>query len=189
MTNTDLNASSVAENKAVSPAQTTQPQDPYAELSLPENSLMSADDLAAFKQTAADIKLPAAGLQQWLVHEENRLQAARQQAAQAKQAQLEAWARQTQDVFGPAWQDEVSKAVRAADAFGGAPLRQLLAETGLGNHPVIVRTFHGVAQRICEDVTPGGASQAPADKTFTQALYGKNQRRCVWQLLQKKITT
>lgn len=169
---TDLQASSAAPQTA--PEQTTQPQDPYAEIVLPENSLLSAQTLEAFKQTAADINLPAGALTQWLSREENRLAAAAEQAQQAQQTQLENWARQTQAAFGPQWQEEVSKAVRAADAFGGPQLRQLLEETGLGNHPVIVRTFHAVAQRICEDVTPGGASSATTDKTFTQALYGKN---------------
>ncbi len=169
---TDLHASSVAPENA--PVQTAQPQDPYAEIVLPENSLLSAQTLAAFKQTAAEVKLPAGALATWLSREENRLAAEAEKAEQAQQAQLENWARQTQETFGPQWQEEVSKAVRAADAFGGPQLRRLLEETGLGNHPVIVRTFHAVAQRICEDVTPGGASSAPADKTFTQALYGKN---------------
>ncbi len=172
MTNTDLHASSAAPQTA--PVQTTQPQDPYAEIVLPENSLLSAQTLAAFKQTAAKVNLPAEALTQWLSHEENRLQAAAEQAQTQHQTQLENWAHQTQETFGPQWQEEVSKAVRAADTFGGPQLRQLLEETGLGNHPVIVRTFHAVAQRICEDVTPGGVPSATADKTFTQALYGKN---------------
>lgn len=167
---TDLHASSAPQNADAQPT----PQDPYAEVSLPENSLLDPSALAAFKQTAAQVNLPAQGLKQWLAYEENRLQAAAQQAEKNRREEAENWARQTQEMFGSRWQAEVSKAVRAADAFGGAPLRQLLAETGLGNHPVMVRTFHAVAQRICEDVTPGGAPSAQTDKTFTQALYGKN---------------
>lgn len=168
--NTDLHASSVPQN---ADAQSI-PQDPYADVVLPENSLLSADMLASFKQTAARIKLPAESLQTWLSYEENRLQAAAQEAEKNRSEEIGNWARQTQEMFGPRWQEEVSKAVRAADAFGGVQLRQFLAETGLGNHPVIVRTFHAVAQRICEDVTPGGAPNAQTDKTFTEALYGKN---------------
>lgn len=168
--NTDLHASSAPQNADAQ----NRSQDPYAAVSVTENSRISPDELAAFKQTAAAVNLPAESLQTWLSYEENRLQAAAEQAARQQRAQQENWARQTQEMFGPAWQAEVSKAVRAADAFGGPQLRQLLEETGLGNHPVMVRTFHAVAQRICEDVTPGGASHAQTDKTFTQALYGKN---------------
>ena len=167
---TDLNALPAHEHAP----QSTQPQDPYAEVSLPENSSLSAADLDAFKQAALQVNLPAQTLQAWLHLEETRLQTAAQAAQETRRTQQAQWASQTQALFGPAWQEEVSKAVRAADAFGGPELRQLLEETGLGNHPVMVRTFHAVAKRVSEDVTPGGAPGVTADKTFTQALYGKN---------------
>ena len=162
---TDLNASSAPGN----PAQAAQSQDPYAEIGVAENSPLGAAEVANFKQMAAAVKLPAEALQQWLSYEENRLQ----QTAQRTREEQAHWARQTQALFGSKWQEEISKAVRAANAFGGEELRQLLEKTGLGNHPVIVRTFYAVAQRMSEDVSPGGAPSATTDKTFTQALYGK----------------
>ena len=167
---TDLHASSATQTADVQPI----PQDSYATVTLSENSLISADTLAAFKQTAAQVQLPAESLQKWISYEENRLQMLAQEAEKKQREKIENWAHQTQEAFGSQWQEEVSKAVRAADAFGGTQLRQLLEETGLGNHPVIVRTFHAVARQICEDITPGGAPSATTDKTFTQALYGKN---------------
>ncbi len=168
-TQTDLQTSSVAPE----PAPQT-PPDPYADIVLPENSLLAQADLTAFKQTAAQVQLPAQALRQWLSLEETRLQTAVQEKAAQQKQQLEQWAQQTQQAFGTRWQEEVSKAVRAADVFGGPQLRALLEETGLGNHPVMVRTFHTVAMHLSEDNTPGGVSNAPTDKTFAQALYGKN---------------
>ncbi len=167
-----VNAASKEEQETSSQMQAS--SDPYAAISLPENSLLNQPQLAAFKQAAAALKLPAQVLEKWLSHEEERLQSWQQEQALQRQEQLAGWAAQTQEEFGPHWQEEVSKAVRAADAFGGPQLRQLLEETGLGNHPVIVRTFHAVAQCISEDVTPGGVPHTTTDKTFTQALYGKN---------------
>lgn len=169
-----LHAPAPAAEVSAPQVQPAVPADPYAAITLPENSVLGADLLAAFKQTATEVNLPAASLQKWLALEESRLQAVAQHQAQQKQEELETWARQTQTEWGPNWQAEVSRAVRAADVFGGPELRQLLEETGLGNHPVIVRTFIGIGKRMSEDVTPGGASHAQADKTFTQALYGKN---------------
>ncbi len=176
MTNpeTDLHAPAAAVQTATAPVQLAEPADPYAAVSLPENSLLGADQLAVCKQTAAEVNLPAASLQKWLLLEESRLQAQARHQREEKQRTLEQWANQTQAQWGDKWQEEVSRAVRAADVFGGPELRQLLEETGLGNHPVMVRTFAGIGKRMSEDVTPGGATHAPADKTFTQALYGKN---------------
>jgi len=96
---------------------------------------------------------------------------ARAAAAENKKEQ-DAWAQETQNFFGPHWQEEVSLAVRAADIFGGPELRTLLEETGLGNHPVIVRTFNEIGKRISEDVSAGGKKSVCADKTFAEAMYG-----------------
>lgn len=171
---THLDASSDTKEPVAATVQTAPSQDPYEQVSVPENSLLSQETLAAFKQAAAQAHLPADALTQWLRWEDNRLQQETQTQAQARREQLDSWARETQENFGPNWQEEVSRAVRAADMFGGPQLRQLLEETGLGNHPVMVRTFHAVAQCISEDVIPGSSTTALADKTFTEALYGKN---------------
>ena len=63
----------------------------------------------------------------------------------------------------------------AADAFGGEQLRDLLAQTGLGNHPVIVRTFNEIGKRMSEDTAAAGQAAPSRDKTFTEALYGKHE--------------
>ncbi len=150
-------------------------QDPYAALTLPEDSSLTPQTLAALKQIAQAAGLPAGVVGQWIALEDARAKQAAQAADQARQDEQAAWIRQTQEAFGEHWQEEVSCAVHAADVFGGAPLRELLETTGLGNHPVMVRTFHGIGKRMSEDLTPGGSGTAPADKTFTQALYGKNE--------------
>ncbi len=163
---TDLNASSASENTD----QTPQLQDPYAAIVLPENSSLSADMLAALKQQAAQIKLPLPTVQKWVEQENNRLNQQAKQQAHEKQEQVRVWAQETRALYG---EEEISRAVRAADAFGGPELRQLLEETGLGNHPAIVRTFAAVGKRIAEDISVVGTAQASTDKTFTQALYAK----------------
>ena len=171
---THLSAPSEVQPVAVPENQTATPTDPYADVTLAETSCIEAESLAAFKQTAATLNLPAEALQKWLSLEEGRLQGLQKQQEEQKRAQTAAWARQTQEELGPSWQEKVSQAVRAADAFGGPELRQLLEETGLGNHPVIVRTFIGIGKRMSEDITAAGTSGAQTDKTFSQALYGKN---------------
>ena len=163
---TDLNASSASENAD----QTPQLQDPYAAIVLPENSFLSADMLAALKQQAAQIKLPLPVVQKWVEQENNRLDQQVKQQAHEKQEQVRVWAQETRALYD---EEEISRAVRAADAFGGPELRQLLEETGLGNHPAIVRTFAAVGKRIAEDISVVGTAQANTDKTFTQALYAK----------------
>ena len=171
---THLHAPSDAQLPAVPEEQTAASTDPYAAVTLAPNSCIAPENLTAFKQVAASLNLPAEALQKWLSLEEGRLQGLQKQQEEQKRAQTAAWARQTQQELGPSWQEQVSKAVRAADVFGGSELRQLLEETGLGNHPVIVRTFIGIGKRMSEDITSAGVPGAQTDKTFSQALYGKN---------------
>ena len=165
----DLHASSV-ENLST---KTAENKDPYETVTLAENSLLSPDMLRALKQQATATNLPAPVLQQWTELEEKRLQQVATQQEEKSRQQFASWAQQTQEMLGENWQEEISKAVRAADVFGGESLRQLLEETGLGNHPAIVRTFVEIGKRLSEDVTVVGKSAAQTDKTFTQALYGK----------------
>lgn len=138
------------------------------ELLWPEDVSFSKEAQTEFAQLAQALHLTSQQAQQ-LIDFETRFA---RQTAKENEAQKAQWVQQTQAFFGPHWQQEISLAVRAADVFGGPQLRALLEETGLGNHPVIVRTFNEIGKRISEDVSPGGNASAGADKTFTEALYG-----------------
>lgn len=155
--------------------QTDTRQDPpsYDGLTLPEDISFAPETLEAFKTLAREINLTQAQAQK-LVDYEAALAARGQQDAQEEKRQtLERWARQTRDLYGAKLEEELSFALCAADAFGGPDFRALLEDTGLGNHPVIIRMLSGVGKAIGEDAFSGGKPAAPQDKTFAEALYGK----------------
>jgi hypothetical protein len=63
---------------------------------------------------------------------------------------------------------------RALEAFGSPELKQMLNETGLGNHPEIIRAFFRVGQAISEDkLVPGG--KAPNTAGDARSFYGNSQ--------------
>ena len=169
--NNNLNAPSAEQD-----TRTDAPQDPplYDGLQLPEGIMFDGPALDAFKTLSQEMGLSLEQVQK-LVDFEGRFvrQSASDEQTQ-KQQLLENWARQTKEMYGPDLEKAVTLAVRAADAFGGPALRELLEATGLGNHPVIVRTFNEIGKRISEDSFPGGKPAALQDKTFAEALYGKN---------------
>ncbi len=158
---------------APAPAE-TQPQAPldYTQLKWPEGTQSDAQE--AFLGAAQEMKLPpemAQKLVDW-----NTQQAARQEETQEKMRQemLQRWADKTKAVLGPQYEENLALAVRAARTYGGEELQTLLEETGLGNHPVIVKTFYAIGRATSEDASTGGPSAAQTDKTFAQALYGAN---------------
>lgn len=54
--------------------------------------------------------------------------------------------------------------------LGGPELQELLHETGLANHPAVIRAFLRAGREVAEDTTRGGRATAPKDDD-SQALY------------------
>lgn len=90
--------------------------------------------------------------------------------------------------FGAAFNERIDVAKRAVQAFGGDELKGFLQETGLGNHPIVVKLFAKIGAELLEDsmlqsdaqqqlgVTPTDAKRMIdsklADPEFRQAYYG-----------------
>lgn len=150
-------------------------QDPPSyDIQFPEDFSVRPEALEAFKRLAREISLTEEQAQKLADYEVSLSRKGEENAAEEKRQTLERWAAQTKRMYGAKLEEEISFALRAADAFGGPDFRALLEDTGLGNHPVIIRTLSGIGRRISEDAFPGGKPSAPRDKTFAEALYGKN---------------
>ncbi len=155
--------------------QNTQTSDEYKALTLPESLKGCEENFASFKQLAATLKLPAETVKK-LVEWEASAAADHHHTQEAARADIvQKWTEKTKSMFGVNYGREIARALNAADRFGGAELRELLELTGLGSHPVIVKTFHQISQQISEDQSIGGQSKSSGDKTFAEALYGKAQ--------------
>lgn len=131
----------------------------------PEGVAFDDAVIGAFSEVAKDLNLPQDQAQKVLDHvapvllerQQARLQAARAEWAQAAKADGE---------FGGEQMDEsLATAKKALDAFGTAGLRALLNESGLGNHPEVIRLFYRTGKAISEDrlVTGSGGNTNPGD--------------------------
>jgi len=186
--NNDLTAPSVPAETSAMPGQgkenlpTDQPleqaesvQDPFADENVPESSSLpfNAQDWDAFKTLARELNLSTEQVNKLLAFETSCAAHKAQADLEQKHQQSATWARETKALYGAGLEQEIAFALRAANTFGGPALRTLLEETGLGNHPVVIRTLSGIGRTISEDTCPGGTPSAPQDKTFAEALYGK----------------
>lgn len=78
------------------------------------------------------------------------------------------------ELGGDALAQNLSVAKRALDTFGSPELSNLLKESGLGDHPEVVRFFYRVGKQTSEDtVHRGDPSAGGGDKTIAQRLYSK----------------
>jgi hypothetical protein len=80
------------------------------------------------------------------------------------------------DRFAPETFDPVTGALTPADK-GGVTLRQWLGENGLGNHPVVIRTFARAGQAIAEDGFIRSDGSAPGEKSTSELFYGNDYQR------------
>lgn len=87
-----------------------------------------------------------------------RIQQQGQQAILSEvQAQRKAWADETMadpEIGGAKWKDTEALCAKALDALGyakGSPFRSFLTDSGLGNHPEMIRAMRKIGELVSED--------------------------------------
>jgi hypothetical protein len=139
----------------------------YAEFTVPEGFELDQEVGAKFSEMARGLNLTQeqaqglVGLQNELMqkYEDQR----QESLTQALEAQRNRWAdeiRNDPEVGGAQFDSTVQTAMKAMQAFGSDDLRQLLNESGIGNHPAVVKLFHKIGKGMSEDtmVQPGTQS-------------------------------
>ena len=100
-------------------------------------------------------------------HIKQATQAQHDQAMKAFDAQIETWGKETKAMLGPDAGKAMAPAAKLINTFAGkdaAALRGLLNDTGLGNHPLMVKFLINAGKSIGQDsFVDGGNNSAPAD--------------------------
>jgi len=151
------------------------------EFKAPEGRNFDNEVISSFSDIAKELNLSQESAQKILdkvgakaaERQAQNLEAVRQEWAQTSQADKE--------FGGDNIQSNLAVAKKALDTFGTPELRSLLNESGLGNHPELIRFFYRAGKAISEDqyVVTNGSSAAnkPAVRDFASAaatLYSNN---------------
>ncbi|MES1971649.1 MAG: peptidase [Pseudomonadota bacterium] len=97
------------------------------------------------------------------------------------QADRKAWldaAQADPEIGGRHWATTIGTAARALDALGltrGSPFRVLLDESGLGNHPEMIRAFQRVGKAIGEDAFERSSGIHHAKRDRAETLYPEDK--------------
>ena len=116
--------------------------------------------VTAFGEVAKDLDLPQEAAQKVLDKVAPVVQ--ERQAKMIEQAKVD-WANQSQsdqEFGGENLSANLEVAKTALDAFGSKALKSLLAETGFGNHPEIIRFMYKAGKAISEDSYVGNSEGA-----------------------------
>ena len=146
--------------------------------------VLDPDVLIAFGEVAKELDLPQEAAQKVLDKVAPVMQ--RRQAEQVEKAMTE-WAEKSQsdDEFGGENLDanlEIAKT--ALNAFGTGTFKQLLSESGLGNHPEVIRFMYRAGKAMSEDSYVGNSEGANAKSNvpkdfngIANALYSNQQNK------------
>ena len=140
--------------------------------------------LTAFGDVAKELNLPQDAAQKVLDKVAPVIQA--RQAEQVEKARIE-WAEESQsdeEFGGESFESNIEVAKSALNAFGTDPFKQLLQESGLGNHPEVIRFMYRAGKAISEDSYVGNSlganakSGVPKDfNGIANALYSNQQNK------------
>ena len=114
--------------------------------------VLDPEVLTAFGEVAKELDLPQEAAQKVLDKVAPVIQA--RQAKEVEKARTE-WAEKSQsdeEFGGENLSSNLEVAKSALDAFGTDPLKQLLAESGLGNHPEVIRLLTEQVRQLVKTV-------------------------------------
>ena len=145
----------------------------YEDFKAPEGIALDAEMATEFKSLAKELNLPQDAAQKVADLGAKMAQKWAGQQTEAIQKAHADWIGGTKadkEIGGDKLPENIAVAKKALDAFGTPELRTLLNESGLGNHPEVIRVFYRAGKAISEDrmVTGGAATAAknPAKTLF-----------------------
>lgn len=152
---------------AAAPAAPAAPQlrapEQYAAFNVPEELAGdTAPDFGAFNTLAKELDLSQGDAQKLVDFQAQGVQRARQAWADAAKADAE--------FGGDKLEESVAVARKAIDTFGTPELKALLNQTGIGNHPEVIRAFLRAGKALGDDTIVTGR-QAPAAKDSATRFY------------------
>jgi hypothetical protein len=137
----------------------------------PEGVQFDDTVIGAFAEVAKELNLPQDQAQKVLdkmapviaARQLERFETARNDWAEA--------AKSDKEFGGAKLAENLSLAKKALDTFATAELRELLDQSGLGNHPEVIRMFYRTGKAISEDRFVGGKRDQQAQQTVAQRMY------------------
>lgn len=141
----------------------------------PDGKSFDSETIAAFSEVAKELNLSQDAAQKVLDKMAPAMEAKMTRAMDAARVQWETEAKSDKEFGGEQIAQNVALAKKALDEFGTPELRTLLNETGLGNHPEIIRAFYRAGKAISEDRFVGGKAPAKGAKDPAAVLYPSQQ--------------
>lgn len=144
----------------------------YEAFAAPEGTALDAAVMTEFETAARELNLPQDAAQKLI--DKMAPVMAKQQTTQLEQLRTD-WAAQStsdKEFGGDKLPENLGFARKALDTFATPELKTILNDTGLGNHPELVRFMVRAGKAISEDRIVTGGAPASANRSAAEVLYG-----------------
>jgi len=164
--NKDPNKGSDAEQKPSTPEVVND----STEFKIPDGMKIDEKKMASFKTVAKELGLTKDQAQKLVDMDAQNIQ----NADNAFREMQKKWKEDTMKELGENAEQKLGEAAAAFKRFGDDEFVKLLKDTGLENHPAMVRVFRNIGSKLAVDKTvPGTSNGVKSTMTFEEALYGK----------------
>ena len=144
----------------------------------PEGTVLDESVVGEFSAVAKELGLPQDAAQKIIdklapkIAERNTQ--AMQDAVATYRADLVAQVKADKEIGGDKLAENLAIADKAVKAYGSPELRKLFNETGLGDHPAVIRAFYKMGMDISNAAfVPGGKQPSKGETDAASKLYGK----------------
>lgn len=164
--NKDPNKGSDAEPKPSTPEVVND----STEFKIPDGMKIDEKKMSSFKTVAKELGLTKDQAQKLVDMDAQNIQ----NADNAFREMQKKWKEDTMKELGENAEQKLGEAAAAFKRFGDDEFVKLLKDTGLENHPAMVRVFRNIGSKLAVDKTvPGTSNGVKSTMTFEEALYGK----------------
>ena len=140
------------------------------EFQLPEGIKVDEKKMSSFKSLAKEMGLTKEQAQKLVDMDAQNIQ----NADKAFKDMQAGWKAEAIKQLGENAEQKLGEAAAAYKQFGDDEFVKLLKDTGLENHPAVVRVFRNIGSKISTDKTISATSGGvKSTMTFEEALYGK----------------
>ena len=151
--------------------------DAYADFELPDNQSVSDAFVEYAKGQNWTQEQAQSALERDATNEKATVEAREAQQTEEMKAVKQGWLDEVmadKEIGGDNHKEVMAGAKQVLDQFGSESLNDLLKQTGLGNHPEVIRLFHNIRSTVSEDTFVDG-SNSPRQK-FVPGDEGRAQR-------------
>lgn len=150
----------------------------YEEFKMPEGIQIDAKALESFTPIAKELNLTQDQAQKLVDVYAQQVEALHAAQVQQMVETRRGWREQVendQEIGGAKVNENVGQAIMALSRYATPELRQALEESGLGDHPEMVRFCYRVGKALAEDQMPTGNTPVPERKKSAAELLYPNQ--------------